>query len=234
MSDSTKWYAKVMVLLFLGTMAGGFFGELYVPSKLIVAGDAAATAHNIQTSGFLFRLGFAGYLLEAICDIGLLWMFYLLLRPVHRDLALLSAFFGIVSTATFASAEAFYFATLGILGDGGSLGAFTPDQRTGLAMLSLKFYGTGAGIFMVFYGIASAIRGYLIYRSGYLPAFIGALFMLAGAGFIARSFMLVLYPRAAFELLLLPMFAAATSLTVWLLVKRVQVPDDRTSGAVQS
>ena len=225
MSDSTRWYAKVMVLLFLGTMAGGFFGELYVPSRLIDVGDAAATAHNIQTSGFLFRLGFAGYLVEAICDIALAWMFYLLLRPVNRELALLAAFFGLVSTATFASAESFYLAAASILGDADSLGSFSPDQRTGLAMLSLKFYSTGAGVFMVFYGVASAIRGYLIFRSGYIPAFIGALFMIAGSGFIARSFLLVLYPRAASEILLAPMFPAALSLMVWLVVKGAKVPE---------
>ena len=224
-SDSTRWYAKVMVLLFLGTMAGGFFGELYVPSKLIVAGDAAATAHNIQTSGFLFRLGFAGYLVEAICDIALAWMFYLLLRPVNRELALLAAFFGLVSTATFASAESFYLAVASILGDSGSLGSFSPDQRHGLAMLSLKFYSTGAGVFMVFYGVASAIRGYLIFRSGYLPAFVGTLFMIAGAGFITRSFLLVLYPQAASEMLLAPMFPATLSLMAWLIVKGANVPE---------
>lgn len=224
MSESTRWYAKVMVLLFLGTMAGGFFGELYVPTKLIVVGDAAATAHNIQASGFLFRLGFAGYLVEAICDIALAWMFYLLLRPVNRELALLAAFFGLVSTATFASAESFYLAAASILGDTSSLRSFSPDQRNGLAMLSLKFYSTGTGLFMVFYGVASAIRGYLIFRSGYLPAFIGTLFMIAGAGFIARSFLLVLYPPAASEILLAPMFPAALSLMVWLVVKGVNVP----------
>src|SRR5215213_4896391 len=177
-------YARLAGVLFLISMVGGFFGELYVPNKLIVSGDAAATANNIIASTSLLRLSFAGYLVEAVCDIGLAWAFYVLLRPAHKNLALLSAFFGLVSTATFAGTELFYFAPTFILGGAGYLKTFSPEQLNSLAMLSLKFYGVGGGLFMVFYGTAWVIRGYLISRSGYLPKFLGWILMLAGLGFI--------------------------------------------------
>ncbi|MDP9202883.1 MAG: DUF4386 domain-containing protein [Gemmatimonadota bacterium] len=135
-------------------------------------------------------MSFAGYLVEAVCDIVPAWIFYLLLRPVRRDLALISAFFGLVSTATFAIVELFYFAAPFILGGADYLKTFSPDQLNSLAMLSLKFFGVGGGLFMVFYGVGWAIRGYLIVRSDYLPRVLGALLALGGLGFITRNFAL--------------------------------------------
>jgi hypothetical protein len=76
---------------------------------------------------------------------------------------------------------------------------------------------------MVFYGVASVLRGYLILRSGYLPRFLGALLLLAGFGFIAKNFLLILAPTYASNLFVLPMFLAAVSLAGWLLVRGVDV-----------
>jgi len=70
--------------LLLSLIAGGF-GEAYVPSKLIVPSDATATAQNIKAFESLFRMGFAAYLVEAMCDIALSLIFYVLLRPVRKD-----------------------------------------------------------------------------------------------------------------------------------------------------
>ena len=95
-APSVQTYARIAGLLFLLSFVAGGFGEFYVPSKLIVSGDAAATAKNINASISLFRMSFAGYLVEAVCDIALAWILYVLLRPVRRDLALLAAFFGLV------------------------------------------------------------------------------------------------------------------------------------------
>ena len=68
------------------------------------------------------------------------------------------------------------------------------------------------------------LRGYLIFRSGYLPRFLGVLLALGGLGFVAKNFALVLAPAYASDGLLLPMFLAGVLLTVWLLVKGVNVP----------
>jgi len=105
-----------------------------------VSADATATAHNIQAFDSLFRMGFAGYLVEAMCDIALSLILYVLLRPVHKDLALLAAFFGLVSTASFAACELFYLAPSLILGSAGYLKTFAPDQLNTLALLSLKLF----------------------------------------------------------------------------------------------
>jgi len=97
------------ILLLLSIVAGGF-GEAYVPSRLIVSSDATATAQNIKDFEWLFRMGFAGYLIESVCDIALSLILYVLLRPVRKDIALLAAFFGLVGTAVVATSELFYLA----------------------------------------------------------------------------------------------------------------------------
>jgi len=188
---SVQRYARVAGVLLVLTIFAGGFGEVYVPSKIIVSADAAATAKNIRDFNALFRLGFAAYLVEAVCDIALALLFYALLRPVHKYLALLAAFFGLVSTALFAVAEFFYFSAPLVLKGSDYLKTFSPEQLNTLALLSLKMYAYGSGIFMVFYGMATILRGYLIFRSGYLPKFLGVLLMLGGLAFIVKNYTLV-------------------------------------------
>jgi len=220
-AESAGKYARIAgALLLLSILAGGF-GEAYVPAKLIASSDAALTTRNIADSATLLRLGFAAYLVEAICDTALSLLFYALLRPVHRDAALLAAFFGILATAVFAVAELFFFMSLLIVKNAAYLKAFSDDQRSALVLLVAKAYTAGGSALLLFYGIASALRGILIFRSGYLPRFIGVLMTFAGAGFIAKNLAFVLAPRYATDLLLLPMFVAGVSLTAWLLAKGV-------------
>lgn len=221
---SARRYVRIAAALMIVTVFAGGFGEMYVPSKLIVGSDAAATAANLRESQPLFRAGFAAYLVEAICDIALAWIFFILLRPVHRDLALLTVFFGLVATATFAAAEMLYFSSSLVLRDAAYLRSFTSDQQNTIALLAVKTFSLGAGVFMVFYGIAMLIRGVLMFRSGYLPRTLGALLAVAGLGFTTRAFLVVLAPRYASSLLLLPMFLALGSMIVWFLTRGIDVP----------
>ena len=222
--DSVQRYARIAGVLFLITMVTGGFGELIVP-RLIVSADPGATARNIVASDSLFRLAFAAYLVEALCDVALAWLLYILLRPVHQNLSLLAAFLGLVSTAVYAVAELFYFAALLILKGGTDyLKAFSPDQVHGLAFLSLTLFNYGGGLFFVFYGVASILRGYLIFRSGYLPRFLGVLVALGGVGFVVLNFALVLAPAYASDILLLPMILALVAMTAWLLARGVDIP----------
>jgi hypothetical protein len=220
-SFNVQKYARFAGMLFLISIIGGGLGEHYIPSQLMVTGDSAQTAANIRESAWLLRLGFATYLVEAICDITLAWVLYVLLKPVERNFALLAAFFGLVSTATFAGMEHFYFASLYPQSGAEYLKTFTPAQLDSLTLLMLKLYG--GGLFMAFYGLATGIRGYLIYRSGFLPAWLGVVMMIAGVGFILKNFTLVLVPAYSSDFLLLPTFITAVSMAFWLLIKGVDV-----------
>jgi Domain of unknown function (DUF4386) len=221
---SVQRLARTIGLLILLSAVFGGVGESYIPAKIIVSGDAAATALNITTHPLLFRLGFASYLVEGVCDVALALLFYRLLRPAGKNLALFAAFLGLISTAMYAVAEAFYFAPTLILSGADFLKTFSPEQLKTLALLSLGLFGRIAGIFLGFYGLASFIRGLLMYRSGYLPRIFGVLFMIAGAGFIAVNLATVLAPAYASGYLLLPIGIAGPSLMLWLLVKGVDVP----------
>jgi Domain of unknown function (DUF4386) len=221
--SSVQSYARAAGILFLISFVAGSFGEFYVPTKLIVAGNAAATVSNILDHEMLFRFGFAGYLLEALCDVGLALILYVLLKPVDRNLALLSAFFGLVSTALFAVCEMFFFCAPFLVKNPVFAQTFTREQLNALFYFLVRVYAAGAGLFMVFYGSASLIRGYLIYRSGYIPRFIGVLFALVGVGFIVKNFTLVLAPAYSSDLLLLPAPIAVFVLAVWFLTKGVDV-----------
>ena len=225
-------YARIAGVLFLLSFVAGGFGEAYVPSKLIVSGDATATANNIHALGSLFRWGFAGYLVEATCDIALALIFYVLLKPVDRYVSLLAAFFGLMGTATFAASELFYFAPTIVLRGGGYLKSFAPDQLNTLVLLSLNLFGLGAVIFTVFYGMGWVLRGYLIFQSGYFPKFLGILMTIAGLAFIVSNFAQVLAPRYRSDWLLVLMFPGLLLMTVWLFVKGVNLPkwEERTTG----
>jgi Domain of unknown function (DUF4386) len=230
--SSVQRYARAAGIMFLISFVAGSFGEFYVPSKLIVAGNAAATVSNIVEHEMLFRLGFAGYLLEALCDVGLALVLCVLLRPVHRNLALLSAFFGLVSTALFAVCEMLFFCAPLLVKNPVFAQSFTREQLDALVYFFVRVYALGAGLFMVFYGSASLIRSYLIYRSGYIPRFIGVLFGLVGVAFIVKNFTLVVAPAYSWDLLLAPAPIMVLVVTVWFLAKGVDVDkwNERVSG----
>jgi hypothetical protein len=217
--DHLPRYAHAAGIAMLLSIIFGAIGEAWIPSRIIVFGDATATAANIVDHPTLFRLGFASYLVEGFCDIALSVFFYVLLKPVNRNLALLSAFFGIASMITFAIAESAYFASSLIVRDTSGMASFTAEQRNALALLSLRISAMIAGLFLGLYGIATMIRGYLIMRSGYFPRIFGVLFIIGGAGFFLRTATYVLAPAYGTDLMLLPMAAAGIPFMLWLLIR---------------
>ena len=207
------------VLVMVSILAGGF-SEVYVPGKLLVAADPMATAKNVATSAQLFRISFLAYLAEAVCDITLSLIFYVLLRPVSPTLSLLAAFFGLVSTATFATSELFYFmASVPVLDENVQRHLSASGETPLFIYLALTLYGYGGTVFMVFYGIATALRGYLFYRSGYFPKWLGVLLLIAGACFVGKNVISVGVPRYDSDLLLAPTFVAMVALAAVLLFK---------------
>ena len=217
---SVRTYSRAVGIFLILTMVGGWLGEVQIPSQFL-AGDAAATAAQLRQNDGLFRLGFAAYLVEAFSDLVLAWLFYVLLRPVHRDLALLSAFFGIVSMSLFAVTKMFYFSAPVFLRGNDYLTAFSPEQLEALAKVVLGLYAGLSGLFMLFYGTAWILRGYLTFRSGYLPRLLGVLMLIAGAGFVAKNITKLLAPAYSSDLLLAPMFLNVLVLALWMLFKGV-------------
>lgn len=217
-------YARTAGLLFLISIVAGGFGEGYVPGHLIEPNDAAATVANLKANETLHRLSFAAYLVEAMCDLAIALIFYVLLKPVSRGFALLTAFIGLTSTITFACCQLFYFALPHLLvSDAEYLRTFTPEQIATLTLLSIKLSSYGAGLFLIFYGTGWIIRGALMIRSGYLPALLGVLMIVGGLGFAARTLTGVLAPQFATPIMLYVMAPGGVLLAFWLLIRGVNV-----------
>lgn len=140
---SLRTLAKSGGVLYLIIILAGIFGEVFVRGKIIVPGDAAATAHNLADSHVLWRTGIVADLLMHVCDVPLAIIFYVLLRPVNKTLALLSASFHLVQTAVLALNKLALVNTLFLLGDAGYLKAFTADQLDALAYVAIRSHGHG-------------------------------------------------------------------------------------------
>src|SRR5437016_10411278 len=213
---SPRFLARMAGLFFLLTILGGIFAQGFVSERLIVFGDATATATNILTHKSLFQLGFAVYLIEMACQVALTALFYDLLKPAGRSVSLVAAFLGLAGCVIKTVSRLFYIAPLFILGGAHYLSAFNSEQLQALALLFLKVNDHGAGIALVFFGFYALLTGYLIFRSTFLPRILGVLSVFGGLGWLT-----FLYPPLGHRLF--PYLAAfgllgAASLILWLLV----------------
>jgi hypothetical protein len=223
---SPQVYARLGGALYLVIIVIGILGEAFVRGKLVVPGDATATAERIGASEFLWRAGIAGELLLLVCAVVLTLILYALLRPVSRDLALLAVFFDLVSIVIEASSTLHLVGALLPLGNANYLKAIDPNQLQVLAYLASRSWEYGFGVALIFFGCACLVFGYLIFSSGYLPKTVGVLMQMAGVSYLANSFAMILSPSLAnrlFPAILLPALVGEASLCLWLLVKGVDV-----------
>jgi hypothetical protein len=224
--SSPQVIARIGGVLYLIVIVAGILVEAAVRDKLIVSGDAAATAGNIMASQLLWRISIAGELVAQGCAVALALVFYVLLRPVNRNLALLAVLFNLVSIAIEVANCLNLFDALALLGSADYLKAFDQNQLHALSYLSLKSQGYGFGISLVFFGCECLVLGYLIFTSGYLPKILGVLMQIAGLCYLINSFALFLSPafeNLIFPAVLVPSFIAESSLCLWLIVKGVNV-----------
>jgi hypothetical protein len=225
MNYSIKKTARVGGILYLIIIVAGIFGELLIKNKIIVSGDPTATASNILHYETLWRIGIASDLLMHVCDVPLMVIFYLLLKPVNKNLALIAVIFNLVQTAAMVALKVNLVQALFPLGMADYLKAFTPDQLSTLSYLSIKSDEYGFGLGLIFFGFECLILGYLIFKSDYLPKIIGVLMQIAGLCYITNSFAMIIAPNTANLLFMLPPFIAETSFCLWLIIKGVNVPE---------
>jgi hypothetical protein len=223
---SPRVQARIAGFLYLIVIVGGIFAEIFVRSRLVVHGDAAATAHNIVTHELLYRMGFAVELFYcAFCNVPILLIFYNLFKVVNRNLALLMVFFDLVTTAIESISLLAHFAPLLFLGGGHYLSAFTAEQLQAAAYMSVQLFEHGFAISLVFFGFDLLVTAYLIVRSTFLPRILGVLLAIEGLGYLINSFALFLAP--ALQARIFPYFTVTgigeVALCLWLLVMGVNV-----------
>ena len=196
-----------------------------IRSKIIVFGDAAATASNIMASGWLFRIDFMD---EVLCGVFFLlaaWALYVLLKPVNKNIALLFVLLNLGGVVIQCFNMLNLFAVVLLMSGADYLKVFQVDQLQALAMLFLNLYTNGFMIAQIFYGTWLLPLGYLIYKSGFLPRILGILLILDFIGVMIWFFQFFLFP--GYEVITYPglavSFIAEVSLTLWLLTKGVDV-----------
>ena len=149
---SPRQLARMAGALYLVNIVGGAFAITIVPAMVLVAGNAAATAHNIQTHELLYRSGLVAHVLVTVTNVPLALIFYELFKVVNRRLALLDAFFILVATAIEAAGLLNQFAPLVLLGSGSFANALPAAQLQALAYIPNALSGIDYSIHTVFFG----------------------------------------------------------------------------------
>src|SRR6266513_5253155 len=194
---SIKRQARFAGLLYLLASIPAPFALIYVPSKLIVSGDAPATANHVRASETLFRLGIASELIGFIIFIFVVLALYRLFKGVNEKHALAMAILLLVSIPISLLNVLNDIAALILVSGADFLSVFDKGQLDALAYLFLRLHGQGFVVAQIFWGLWLFPYGILVIRSGFIPLFLGVLLFIAGFGYVASSLTSLLLPQYA-------------------------------------
>src|SRR6266851_5532743 len=207
------WYLLLVVI--------GPLRLVYIPSKLFVSGNATATANNIAAHQWLFRFGIVSDLVGAVVLIFLALAFYRLFAGVDRNLAVLVVIFGGVMPALI------YF--VGVVDDLGALmvargaaflSVFDKPQQDALAMLFLRLRDLQNTAAETLWGVWLLPLAVLVYRSRFMPRFLGVWLVINGVAYVILSLTGILLPQYQNKVfdLSLPALFAEVALMLWLVI----------------
>ena len=223
---SPRQLARTAGGLYLINILGGFFAIGLVPGLLMVSGDAAATAHNVQANELLYRSGIVAHILIDVTAVLMAVIFYDLFKVVNRRLALLVVFFTLVATAVESANLLNQFVPLVLLGGGPYSSAFTAQQVQAQAYIPMALAGIGYDINSVFFAGYGLTIGYLVFKSDFLPGVIGVLLAVGASCYLAYGLADILAPAFATHLvpyIQLPSLVGEGSFCLWLLIVGVNV-----------
>jgi hypothetical protein len=229
---SPQVYTRMGGIFYLLIILAGTVGEFAFLGNLIVSGNALATANNILASQLRWRIGIANDIMMHVFDVPLMLIFYVLLKPVNKNLALLAVLFNLIQSAVLVANALNLLMPLFLLGNADYLKVLEPNQRYALVYLFVKLYDYGLGVGLIFFGFECLVVGYLISRSIYLPKVLGILMQIAGLSYLTNSFTLLLSPRLTTPVILLPAFIAEMSLCLWLLTKGVNIQEWKKQASI--
>jgi hypothetical protein len=218
--------ARIAGAIYLSLVLIAPFAMLYVPGKLIVRGNAAATADNILAHETMFRLSIFGDLIGHVIFICLGIALYRLLNSVNNTWALLMVSFVLVSSAVGFFNALNNIAAVILFRGGEFLTVFDKPQRDALAMLFVRLHSHGEFISEIFWGVWLFPFGLLVYRSGFLPRFIGIWLIIACLAWILLSITAQFFPTYYGSTFgwLQPAFFAEMAIMLWLLIKGAKLP----------
>lgn len=183
---SNKTIARISGLLYLGVVLSGIFALMYVPSKLIVPGNASLTYQNITSAEILFRLGIVSGLMCYTFFIFLPLVLYRLLSHVNENYAKVMVLLAVMSVPVFFLNVQNEFSILSLINDGQNQLGLSIEQVQSQVMLYLEQYNNGMRIVHIFSGLWLFPFGYLVFKSGFLPKILGILLMLGCFGYLVN------------------------------------------------
>ena len=217
--NTNKKTARIAGFLYLIYMVTTIIAQIS-RNKLIVFGDAIATANNILSSEWLFRIGFMSDVLAGVLFLLAAWALYVLLKPVNKNIALLFLLLNLGGVAVQCINMLNLFSAVLLLSGADYLKVFPADQLQALAMLFLDLHKNGFMIAQIFFGAWVFPLGYLVFKSGYLPRILGVVLMVECFGWLMYPFQFFLFP--SYEVISYLSFAVGFigefSLTLWLLI----------------
>lgn len=219
--NSTKRMARLAGALYLVNAVTGFFSIIYVPGKLMVPGNAAATAGNIIASERLFRLGIACEVICAVEFIYLLWVLYRLLSGASKTHASLMVIFGLAFVPIMCMNAVSDIAALMLLRGADFLSVFDQPHRESLAMVFLGLRGYGYDVGWIF-GLWLFHFGVCVWKSRFLPRFLGVLLIAACFGYVAvslTSLLLPSYTNFVGRVANIPLTLGEPAIILWLLIR---------------
>jgi hypothetical protein len=197
-SESQCRAARVAGVLYLLMAISAPFGLIYVPSKLIVPGDATATADRVRASEFLLRIGIGSELFHQAVAIFLVLALYRLFKAVNEQHAVLMVILGALVSVPIVFLNVLNeTAALVLVSSADFLSVFERPQLDALAYLFVRLHEQGLIVVSIFWGLWLFPLGMLVIRSGFIPRILGVLMMVAGAAYLASSSTSLLLPRYA-------------------------------------
>jgi hypothetical protein len=224
--SSTKNPGRFAGLLYVLISIPGVFAMVYVPNKLIVHGNAAATASNIAAHEMLFRLGIAAQLISQAGFIFVVLALYGLLKAVNRRLASLMVTLVAVSIPIAFLNELNSIAALVLVRGADFLSILERPQRDALAMLFLNLRFHGIVVDEIFFGLWLIPLALLVYRSRFLPRFLGVWLAIGGFAWVILSLTGVLLPQYYDKVSTYsqPASFGEVALMLWLVIKGARPP----------
>ena len=218
--SSTKRKARIAGLLYLLLALTGVFSLIYVPSTLIVYGDATTTANNITSSELLFRTGILSGLISNVIFVFLVLALYRLLKEINRRQALLMVTLVVVSASTGFLNTLNQIAALIFLSGADFLSVFEKPELDALAYVFLRLQSQGLQAIQIFWGLWLFPFGLLVIKSRFIPKILGVLLIIAGFAYLLSSFMFFVLPqyKATISPLITVLEMAELPIILWLLI----------------
>ena len=202
------------------------YAEFSIYPKLVIPNNIAQTVQNIAAHQGLFAAAILRYLVEFIEDIVIAWALYVLLVPVNRAISLLTAWFRLMYTAVAFFGMLKLVTVFRLVSTPDYLAAFGESPLHAEVKLLLGSFRDDWSIGLVLFGIHLMLLGYLIYRSGYIPKWLGIVLVVDGLGWVIDSLRPYLYPNAQFRFLFLTFFGEIF-LMLWLLIRGWKIPEPK-------